>query len=87
MGDVSLRSEIPVANPQKTAVEGAITGVLADLSGTWSVEISLSRGAAWWLVCVSREGDGFQGSVFVEPHDQHPDGVQRLLAASVQHLR
>jgi hypothetical protein len=87
MGDVSLRSDIPSGNPQKAAVEDTIRVLLRDLSGSWEAEIALSRGAAWWLVSVSRAGDGFQGSVFIEPDDQNPDGVQRLVSASVQHLR
>jgi hypothetical protein len=87
MGDVCLRSEIPADNPQKSSVEAAIESVLSQLSGSWSAEISLSRAARWWLISVSRMGDGFQGSVFVNPEDQHPEAVQRLVAGSIQHLR
>lgn len=87
MGAVRLRSDIPSDNPQKTAVESAVADLLAEISGRWSAEIALSREAAWWLVSVRREGDGFHGSVFVEPEHQHPEAVRRLVAGSVQHLR
>jgi hypothetical protein len=87
MGDVRLRSDIPAENPEKASVEAAIRSVLAELSGSWSAEVSLSRAARWWLISVSRAGDGFQGSVFVNPEDQHPEAVHRLVTGSIQHLR
>ena len=87
MGEIRLKSELPADDPRKAPVEAAIEAVLSELSGAWSAEVALSRAAHWWLISVSRSGDGFQGSVFVTPEDQHPEAVQRLVAASIQHLR
>lgn len=87
MSDVCLRSEIPTDNPEKDSVEAAIRSVLGELSGAWTAEVALSRAASWWLISVSRAGDGFQGSVFVNPEQQNAQDVMRLLASSVQHLR
>jgi len=86
MGVVRLQSRIPPDHPSKKGVEEAVCDVLRGLRGDWSAEIVVRVDPSWWLVAVTRSGDAFQGTVFLQAADQHPQAVAALLRKSLEHL-